>query len=89
MSVGYRAILTMPAKTDAVERVGEQLYSWLRDRRRSGNAIIRSPTAHGSPLQADHVDQFAPRVYYFDDVERSAKLYIGYVGRHLINTKTN
>lgn len=42
--------------------------------------------AHFKPT---HRDQFAPRMYYFDDMNSSGKIYIGYVGRHLSNTKTS
>lgn len=31
-------------------------------------------------------DSFAPRMHYFDDTDRSGKIYIGYIGRHLTNT---
>jgi hypothetical protein len=31
---------------------------------------------------------FAPRMYYYDDTSNSGKIYIGYLGRHLSNTKT-
>ncbi|WP_138985386.1 hypothetical protein [Gordonia otitidis] len=33
-------------------------------------------------------DKFAPRMHYFDDTNQSGKVYIGYIGRHLTNTKT-
>lgn len=33
-------------------------------------------------------DSFAPRMYYWDDVARSGKVYVGYIGRHLTNTQT-
>lgn len=36
-----------------------------------------------------HRDQNAPRMYYFADVAKTKKVYIGYVGVHLSNTKTN
>ena len=42
--------------------------------------------AHFRPT---HRDQFAPRMYYFDDIAGSGKIYIGYIGRHLSNTKTS
>lgn len=31
---------------------------------------------------------FAPRLHYFDDSAGSGKIYVGYIGRHLTNTKT-
>jgi hypothetical protein len=33
-------------------------------------------------------DAFAPRLHYYDDTENTGKVYIGYIGRHLTNTKT-
>lgn len=34
-------------------------------------------------------DTFAPRMhYYYDDTARSGKIYVGYIGRHLKNTKS-
>lgn len=32
-------------------------------------------------------DGFAPRMHYYDDTARSGKIYIGYIGRHLPNTR--
>ncbi|TFD05525.1 hypothetical protein [Cryobacterium sp. TMT1-66-1] len=42
--------------------------------------------AHFKPT---HSDTFAPRMHYFDDTAGSGMIYIGYVGRHLTNTRTN
>lgn len=36
-----------------------------------------------------HRDQNAPRMYYAADVTKTKKAYIGYIGVHLTNTKTN
>jgi len=33
-------------------------------------------------------DTFAPRMHYYDDTARSGKIYVGYIGRHLKNTKS-
>lgn len=41
--------------------------------------------AHFKPT---HRDQFAPRMHYFDDLAGTGKIYIGYIGRHLTNTKS-
>lgn len=43
-------------------------------------------TAHFAPT---HRDQNAPRMYYFVDLATTHKAYIGYIGVHLTNTKTN
>ena len=42
--------------------------------------------AHFAPTRCD---QNAPRMHYYPDTERTHKVYIGYIGRHLTNTKTN
>ncbi|GAA1938956.1 hypothetical protein [Agromyces allii] len=41
--------------------------------------------AHFKPT---HRDTFAPRMHYHDDVAESGRVYIGYIGRHLSNTKS-
>ena len=33
-------------------------------------------------------DRLAPRMHYYDDTSNTGKVYIGYIGRHLRNTKT-
>ena len=42
--------------------------------------------AHFAPT---HCDQNAPRMHYYADTKTTGKVYIGYIGRHLTNTKTN
>ena len=42
--------------------------------------------AHFAPT---HCDQNAPRMHYYPDTTKTSKVYIGYIGRHLTNTKTN
>ncbi len=41
--------------------------------------------AHFKPT---HDSQFAPRMHYYDDTDGSGRVYIGYIGRHLTNTRT-
>lgn len=41
--------------------------------------------AHFKPT---HRDRFAPRMHYFDDTDRSGKIYVGYIGRHLTTTNS-
>lgn len=48
----------------------------------SGEVLME---AHFKPTWSD---TFAPRMYYFDDVAQSGKVYIGYIGKHLTNTQT-
>lgn len=43
-------------------------------------------TTHFAPT---HRDQNAPRMYYYVDFNKTKKVYIGYIGVHLTNTKTN
>lgn len=42
--------------------------------------------AHFKPT---HSDTVAPRMHIYDDVHQSGKIYIGYIGRHLTNTRSN
>jgi hypothetical protein len=42
--------------------------------------------AHFAPT---HRDQNAPRMHYYADTRNTHKVYIGYIGPHLKNTKTN
>ena len=42
--------------------------------------------AHFAPT---HCNQRAPRMYYYADTKKTNKVYIGYIGRHLTNTRTN
>ena len=42
--------------------------------------------AHFAPT---HCDQNAPRMYYYADTKTTGKVYIGYIGRQLTNTRTN
>ena len=39
-------------------------------------------------FKIDQSNTVAPRLYYHDDVRGSGKIYIGYIGPHLRNTKT-
>ena len=48
----------------------------------SGKVLME---AHFKPTWRD---SFAPRMYYFDDVAKSGKIYVGYIGKHLTNTLT-
>ncbi|MFE1664102.1 hypothetical protein [Microbacterium sp. P02] len=48
----------------------------------SGFALM---DAHFKPTWRD---TFAPRMHYYDDTARTGKIYIGYIGRHLKNTKS-
>jgi len=41
--------------------------------------------AHFKPTWTD---TFAPRMHYFDDTDGTGKIYVGYIGRHLTNTKS-
>jgi len=49
----------------------------------SGGMVLMH--AHFKPT---HRDTFAPRMHYHDDVAESGRVYIGYIGRHLSNTKS-
>lgn len=48
----------------------------------SGKALM---AAHFRPT---HRDTFAPRMHYLDDVSKTGKVYVGYIGKHLTNKQT-
>lgn len=50
--------------------------------RKEGSVLME---AHFKPTWRD---TFAPRMYYYDDVAGSGKIFVGYIGRHLTNTQT-
>lgn len=48
-----------------------------------------SGTAHMfAHFKPTHDSSYAPRMHYLDDTDNTGKIYIGYIGRHLSNTKT-
>ncbi len=55
--------------------------------------VPKSVDPSGSALMLAHFkttqrDTFAPRLHFHDDTERSGKVYVGYIGRHLKNGHT-
>lgn len=42
----------------------------------------------GAHFKPTHRDTVAPRMHYYDDLEGTGKVYVGYIGRHLTNTKS-
>ena len=40
-------------------------------------------------FRTSHSDTNDPRMYYLIDNDHTHKVYIGYIGPHLTNTKTN
>ena len=42
----------------------------------------------GAHFKPTHRDTIAPRMHYYDDIDNTGKIYIGYIGRHLTNTQT-
>ena len=43
----------------------------------------------GAHVKIAKSGQVSPRVHLFDDVDRTGKIYVGYIGRHLPNTMTS
>lgn len=39
-------------------------------------------------FKAGQENTYAPRLHYYDDTANTGKIYIGYIGKHLSNTKT-
>lgn len=51
-------------------------------------AADRSGTAYmEAHFRIATTDSFAPRMHFFDDTATTGKIYVGYIGRHLPNTK--
>jgi hypothetical protein len=44
--------------------------------------------AMSAHFKAGTENTFAPRFYYYDDTDRSGRIYVGYIGRHLTNSRT-
>ncbi|MDD9153579.1 hypothetical protein PUY80_13465 [Plantibacter flavus] len=42
----------------------------------------------GAHFKPTNENTFAPRMHYLDDTNNTGKIYIGYIGKHLTNTKT-
>lgn len=40
-------------------------------------------------FKIDTSDTIAPRLHYLDDTSRTGKVYIGYIGKHLVSPETN
>ncbi|MFT3901325.1 MAG: hypothetical protein QM728_13915 [Gordonia sp. (in: high G+C Gram-positive bacteria)] len=60
----------------------ERVFTVPKTVDKSGKILM---DAHFRPT---HMDTFAPRMHYHDDVHGTGKIYIGYIGRHLRNTKS-
>lgn len=60
----------------------ERVFSVPTTVREGGTVLME---AHFKPTWRD---TFAPRLYYYDDVAGTGKVYIGYIGQHLTNTQT-
>lgn len=60
----------------------ERVFPVPREVDPSGKILM---AAHFRPTWAD---MFAPRMHYYDDTDNTGKVYVGYIGRHLKNTKT-
>lgn len=73
-----------PRETDmTMSRWGnERLFPVPTGADQSGQVFME---AHFKPTWRD---TFAPRMHYFDDTNGTGKIYIGYIGRHLTNTKS-
>jgi hypothetical protein len=69
--------------TSNVKMARERVFPVPKSVDPSGQVMMLS---HFKPNTSD---TFAPRMYYYDDTAASGKIYIGYIGRHLTNSKTN
>ena len=64
--------------------------SWNQERRRPvPTSVDESGFAYMyAHFRTTGTGTFAPRLHYFDDTAKTGKIYIGYIGRHLPNTRT-
>lgn len=65
--------------------------SWNQERRRPvPTSVDESGFAYMyAHFRTTGTGTFAPRLHYFDDTAKTGKIYIGYIGRHLSNTRTS
>jgi len=78
------------------QHAAKESQSVLNNAKWSAERVFAVPTTvreSGTVLMEAHFkptwrDTFAPRLYYYDDVAGTGKVYIGYIGRHLTNTQT-
>lgn len=61
----------------------ERVFSVPTSVEPSGQLLM---TAH---FKLARIGRLSPRLYYYDDIPRSGRVYIGYLGRHLTNTQSN
>ncbi|KQS10612.1 hypothetical protein ASG04_03755 [Curtobacterium sp. Leaf183] len=101
---GFNGGLHMYLGADAVagtkcppgQHAAKESQTVLNNTRWSAERVFSVPTTvreGGTVLMEAHFkptwrDTFAPRLYYYDDVAGTGKVYIGYIGRHLTNTQT-
>ncbi|PZP18296.1 MAG: hypothetical protein DI613_22860 [Kocuria rhizophila] len=65
--------------------------SWNQERRRPvPTSVDESGFAYMyAHFRTTGTGTFAPRLHYFDDTAKTGRIYIGYIGRHLSNTRTS
>lgn len=85
---GYKCTPSRHAATESESVLGNSAWA--------GERILPVPASvepSGRVMMSAHFkvstnDSFAPRMHYFDDTDRSGKIYIGYIGRHLTTTRS-
>jgi hypothetical protein len=61
----------------------ERIFTVPRDVMPQGKVVMEAHFRIGTS------DSIAPRLYYYDNTAQDGRIYIGYIGKHLTNTKTN
>lgn len=79
---GQHAAKESPSVLSNAKWSAERVFAVPKEVRPDGSVLME---AHFKPAWRD---TFAPRMYYYDDLAGSGRIYIGYVGRHLTNTQT-
>jgi hypothetical protein len=85
---GYRAV---PPKKFAGKETARTMQEWGAER---VFPVPRSVNPDGQTVMEAHfklgkVGMISPRMYYFDNYINDRHVYVGYIGPHLSNTKTN
>lgn len=85
---GFKCTPSRHAATESESVLGNSAWA--------GERMLPVPTSvqsSGLVMMSAHFkvstnDSFAPRMHYFDDTDRTGKIYIGYIGRHLTTTRS-
>lgn len=85
---GYRSV---PPKKFAAKETAATMQAWgdLRSFPVPTSVALPGEVHMEAHFKLGRVGMVSPRMYYFDNYSLDGKLYVGYIGSHLRNTKTN